>query len=130
VKSAPIKIFFTEWVDKPPPQPYNNVYTFQFLVFQESLMKIQKTNALQVECNNEVYLNTYVSTWSGTCELKFSGYESDGSEYKLNVQLPLDRARALAYELNADLEHYDKQKAKEAKELAEKVSEVEGSEDE
>ncbi len=93
-------------------------------------MKIQKTNALQVECNNEVYLNTYVSTWSGTCELKFSGYESDGSEYKLNVQLPLDRARALAYELNADLEHYDKQKAKEAKELAEKVSEVEGSEDE
>ena len=93
-------------------------------------MKIQKTNALQVECNNEVYLNTYVSTWSGNVELKFSGYESDGSEYKLNVQLPLDRARALANELNADLENYDKQKAEEAKRLAEKVSEVEGSEDE
>ena len=93
-------------------------------------MKIQKTNALQVECNNEVYLNTYVSTWSGNVELKFSGYESDGSEYKLNVQLPLDRARALAKELNDDLENYDKQKAEEAKRLAEKVSEVEGSEDE
>ena len=93
-------------------------------------MKIQKTNALQVECNNEVYLNTYVSTWSGNVELKFSGYESDGSEYKLNVQLPLDKARALANELNADLENYDKQKAEEAKRLAEKVSEVEGSEDE
>ena len=93
-------------------------------------MKIQKTNALQVECNNEVYLNTYVSTWSGNVELKFSGYESDGSEYKLNVQLPLDKARALAKELNDDLENYDKQKAEEAKRLAEKVSEVEGSEDE
>ena len=93
-------------------------------------MKIQKTNALQVECNNEVYLNTYVSTWSGSVELKFSGYESDGSEYKLNVQLPLDKARALAKELNDDLENYDKQKAEEAKRLAEKVSEVEGSEDE
>ena len=75
-------------------------------------------------------LNTYVSTWSGNVELKFSGYESDGSEYKLNVQLPLDRARALAKELNDDLENYDKQKAEEAKRLAEKVSEVEGSEDE
>ena len=94
-------------------------------------MKIQKTNALQVECNNEVYLNTYVSTWSGNVELKFAGYESDGSEYKLNIQLPLDKARALANELNADLENYDKQKAEEvAKQLAEKVAEVEDSEDE
>ena len=41
-------------------------------------MKIQKTNALHVECNNEVYLNTYVSTWSGNVEIKFNGYESDG----------------------------------------------------
>ncbi len=94
-------------------------------------MKIQKTNALQVECNNEVYLNTYVSTWSGNVELKFAGYESDGSEYKLNIQLPLDKARALANELNADLENYDKQKAEEvAKQLAEKVAEVKDSEDE
>ena len=74
-------------------------------------MKIQKTNALQVECNNEVYLNTYVSHWSSNVELKFNGYESDGSEYKLNVVLPLNKARALANELNADLENYDKEQA-------------------
>jgi hypothetical protein len=94
-------------------------------------MKIQKTNALQVECNNEVYLNTYVSTWSGNVELKFNGYESDGSEYKLNIQLPLDKARALAKELTSDLESYDKEMVAKAKrELEDKVSEVEGSEDE
>ena len=94
-------------------------------------MKIQKTNALQVECNNEVYLNTYVSTWSGNVELKFNGYESDGSEYKLNIQLPLDKARALAKELTSDLESYDKEMVAKAKrELDDKVSEVEGSEDE
>ena len=78
-------------------------------------MKIQKTNALQVECNNEVYLNTYVSSWSGNVELKFNGYESDGSEYKLNVVLPLDKARALAKELTTDLENYDKEQAARAK---------------
>ncbi len=78
-------------------------------------MKIQKTNALNVECNNEVYLNTYVSHWSGNVELKFNGYESDGSEYKLNVQLPLDKARALAKELTTDLENYDKEQAEKAR---------------
>ena len=94
-------------------------------------MKIQKTNALNVECNNEVYLNTYVSHWSGNVELKFNGYESDGSEYKLNIQLPLDKARALAKELTSDLESYDKEMVAKAKrELEDKVSEVEGSEDE
>ena len=83
-------------------------------------MKIQKTNALQVECNNEVYLNTYVSTWSGNVELKFSGYESDGSEYKLNVVLPLDKARALSRELATDLKNYDiEQEAKAQRELEE-----------
>ena len=44
-------------------------------------------------------------------ELKFNGYESDGSEYKLNVQMPLDKARALAKELTTDLENYDKEQA-------------------
>jgi len=83
-------------------------------------MKIQKTNALQVECNNEVYLNTYVSHWSSNVELKFNGYESDGSEYKLNVVLPINKARALAAELNTDLENYDKeQEAKRQRELEE-----------
>ena len=75
-------------------------------------MKIQKTNSLTVECNNEVYLNTYVSNWSGSCELKFNGYESDGSEYKLTVQLPLDKARALAKELTQDLENYEQGNAR------------------
>tara|TARA_Y100000004_G_scaffold151508_1_gene174239 strand:- start:885 stop:1145 length:261 start_codon:yes stop_codon:yes gene_type:complete len=75
-------------------------------------MKIQKTNSLTVECNNEVYLNTYVSNWSGSCELKFNGYESDGSEYKLTVQLPLDKARALAKELTQDLENYEQEIAR------------------
>ena len=77
-------------------------------------MKIQKTNALQVECNNEVYLNTYVSSWSGNVEIKFNGYESDGSEYKLTVQLPLDKARALTAELTNDIENYDKEQAAKA----------------
>ena len=78
-------------------------------------MKIQKTNALQVECNNEVYLNTYVSHWSNNVELKFNGYESDGSEYKLNVVLPLDKARALLKELTNDIENFDKEQAAKAK---------------
>ena len=87
-------------------------------------MKLQTVNALNVECNNEVYLNPYVSTWSGNVELKFNGYESDGSEYKLNVQLPLDKARALAKELTTDLESYDKEMAAKAqRELEESTEE-------
>ena len=86
-------------------------------------MKIQKTNALQVECNNEVYLNTYVSHWSNNVELKFNGYESDGSEYKLNVVLPLDKARALAKELSNDLDNYDKEQARKAAEEQEVTDE-------
>ena len=77
-------------------------------------MKIQKTNALNVECGTEVYLNTYVSHWSGNVELKFNGYESDGSEYKLNVVLPLDKARALLKELTNDIENFDKEQAAKA----------------
>ena len=77
-------------------------------------MKIQKTEKIALDYGNEVYLNTYVSHWSSNVELKFNGYESDGSEYKLNVVLPLDKARALANELNADLENYDKEQAAKA----------------
>ena len=77
-------------------------------------MKIAKSNSLNVECNNEVYLNTYVSSWSGSAEIKFAGYESDGSEYKLTIQLPLDKARALSKELSQDLENYDKEQAEKA----------------
>ena len=84
-------------------------------------MKIQKTNALQVECNNEVYLNTYVSHWSNNVELKFNGYETDGSEYKLNVVLPLDKARALLKELTTDIENFDKEQAAKAQREAEEA---------
>ena len=87
-------------------------------------MKIQKTNALQVECNNEVYLNTYVSHWSNNVELKFSGYETDGSEYKLNVVLPLDKARALLKELTTDIENFDKEQAAKAQRELEEQEEV------
>ena len=87
-------------------------------------MKIQKTNTLSVECNNEVYLNTYVSHWSNNVELKFNGYESDGSEYKLNVVLPLDKARALLKELTNDIENFDKEQAAKAqRELEEATDE-------
>ena len=95
----------------------------QLVFFRENRMKIQKVNALNVECNNEVYLNTYVSSWSGNVELKFNGYESDGSEYKLNVQLPLDKARALAKELTTDLENYDKEMAAKARRELEEATE-------
>ena len=84
-------------------------------------MKIQKTNALSVECGTEVYLNTYESHWSGNVELKFNGYESDGSEYKLNVQMPLEKARALAKELTTDLENYDKEQIAKAQREAEEA---------
>ena len=77
-------------------------------------MKIQETRSVALDFGNEVYLNTYVSSWSGNVELKFMDYESDGSEYKLNVQLPLDKARALAVELATDLENYDKEQAAKA----------------
>ena len=87
-------------------------------------MKIQKTNALNVECNNEVYLNTYVSHWSNNVELKFNGYESDGSEYKLNVVLPLDKARALLKELTTDIENFDKEQAAKAQRELEEQEEV------
>ena len=87
-------------------------------------MKIQKTNALQVECNNEVYLNTYVSHWSNNVELKFNGYESDGSEYTLNVVLPLDKARALLKELTTDIENFDKEQAAKAQRELEEQEEV------
>jgi|TARA_R110002020_G_scaffold112294_1_gene258527 hypothetical protein len=84
-------------------------------------MKIQKTHSLALDFGNEVYLNTYVSSWSGNVELKFMDYESDGSEYKMNVTLPLDKARALAKELNEDLQNYDKEQAK-------KIAEAEAEE--
>ena len=84
-------------------------------------MKIQETRSVALDFGNEVYLNTYVSSWSGNVELKFMDYESDGSEYKMNVTLPLDKARALAKELTTDLENYDKEQIAKAQREAEEA---------
>ena len=44
-------------------------------------MKIQKTEKLALDYGNELYINTYVSSWSGNVELKFNDYASDASEH-------------------------------------------------
>ena len=82
-------------------------------------MKIQKTEKLSVEYGNEVYLNTYVSSWSGNVELKFNDYETDSSEHHLVLTLPLNKARALVKELSTDLDNYEKEQARKAAEEAE-----------
>jgi len=82
-------------------------------------MKVQKTEKIALDYGNEVYLNTYVSTWSGNVELKFNDYASDSSEHHLVVTLPLDKARALVTELSTDLDNYDKEQARKAAEAVE-----------
>tara|TARA_R100000322_G_scaffold108722_1_gene69367 strand:- start:545 stop:814 length:270 start_codon:yes stop_codon:yes gene_type:complete len=82
-------------------------------------MKVQKTEKIALDYGNEVYLNTYVSTWSGNVELKFNDYASDSSEHHLVVTLPLDKARALVTELSTDLDNYDKEQARKAAEALE-----------
>ena len=97
-------------------------------------MKVSKTDTTTVNFDNSVYTNTYVSNWSGETELKFSDYRDDGSEYKLNINVPIDTARAILAELQQDIENYDafiaKQEAEKAAELAaKKAEESEESED-
>jgi len=82
-------------------------------------MKLQETKSTAVTFDNSVYTNTYVSNYSGETELKFSDYGDDGSEYKLNVNVPLETARAILAELQQDIESYDAFQAKKAKEKAE-----------
>ena len=86
-------------------------------------MKIQKTEKLSVEYGSEVYLNTYVSSWSGNVELKFNDYETDSSEHHLVLTLPLNKARALVKELSTDLDNYDKEQAAKAVEEQEVADE-------
>ena len=83
-------------------------------------MKVTETKSTAVNFNNSVYTNTYVSNYSGETEIKFSDYRDDGSEYKLNVNVPLETARAILAELQQDIENYDAFQAKQAKEQAEK----------
>ena len=90
-------------------------------------MKVTETKSTAVNFNNSVYTNTYVSNCSGETEIKFSDYRDDGSEYKLNVNVPIETARSILAELQKDIENYDafqaKQEADKAAELAAKKAE-------
>ena len=84
-------------------------------------MKVTETKSTAVNFDNSVYTNTYVSNYSGETEFKFSDYRDDGSEYKLNINVPIDTARAILAELQQDIEGYD---AAQAKKQAEKAAEL------
>ena len=86
-------------------------------------MKIQKTEKLALDYGNEVYINTYVSSWSGNVELKFNDYASDSSEHHLVLTMSLDKARALVKELSTDLDNYDREQANKAAEEQEVTDE-------
>ena len=87
-------------------------------------MKVTETKSIAVNFDNSVYTNTYVSNYSGETELKFSDYRDDGSEYKLNVNVPIETARSILAELQQDIENYDAYQAKkEADKAAELVAE-------
>ena len=93
-------------------------------------MKVSKTDTTTVNFDNSVYTNTYVSNWSGETELKFSDELSDGTEFKLNISVPIETARSILAELQTDIEGYDKHLAKKAEEkAAEKAQESQESED-
>ena len=83
-------------------------------------MKVSETKTTVVNFDNSVYTNTYVSSYNGgETEFKFSDYRDDGSEYKLNINVPIDTARAILAELQQDIENYDAFIAKQAKEKTE-----------
>ena len=86
-------------------------------------MKIQKTEKLALDYGNEVYINTYVSSWSGNVELKLNDYSDEREEHHLIITLPLDKARALAKVLSNDLDNYDKEQARKAAEEQEVTDE-------
>jgi hypothetical protein len=85
-------------------------------------MKLQETKSTVVSFGNEVYTNTYVSNYSGETEFKFSDYGNDGSEFKLNINVPLETARAILAELQQDIDNHDAYQAKKAKEKAEEIA--------
>ena len=91
-------------------------------------MKVTETKTTAVNFDNSVYTNTYVSNYSGETEFKFSDYRDDGSEYKLNINVPIETARAILAELQQDIENYDASQAKKAEEkAAEKAEESQES---
>ena len=91
-------------------------------------MKVTETKSTTVNFDKSVYTNTYVSNYSGETEFKFSDYRDDGSEYKLNINVPIETARAILAELQQDIENYDASQAKKAEEkAAEKAEESQES---
>ena len=98
-------------------------------------MKVTETKSTTVSFDKSVYTNTYVSSYNGgETEFKFSDYRDDGSEYKININVPIETARAILAELQQDIEGYDaaqakKQAEKAAELVAKKAEESEESED-
>tara|TARA_B100000427_G_scaffold217355_1_gene181504 strand:- start:354 stop:635 length:282 start_codon:yes stop_codon:yes gene_type:complete len=86
-------------------------------------MKVTKTDTTAVNFDNSVYTNTYVSNWSGEVEFKFSDEFSDGTEYKLSINVPIETARSILAELQTDIEGYDKYLAEKAEQEAAKKAE-------
>ena len=86
-------------------------------------MKVTEPTSTAVNFDNSVYTNTYVSNYSGETEFKFSDYRDDGSEYKLNINVPIETARAILAELQQDIENYDASQAKKAEEKASEKAE-------
>ena len=98
-------------------------------------MKVTETKSTTVSFDKSVYTNTYVSSYNGgETEFKFSDYRDDGSEYKININVPIETARAILAELQQAIEGYDaaqakKQAEKAAELVAKKAEESEESED-
>ena len=86
-------------------------------------MKVTETKSTTVNFDKSVYTNTYVSNWSGEVEFKFSDEFSDGTEFKLSINVPIETARSILAELQTDIEGYDKHLAQKAEEEAAKAKE-------
>ena len=86
-------------------------------------MKVTETKSTTVSFDKSVYTNTYVSNWSGEVEFKFSDEFSDGTEFKLSINVPIETARSILAELQTDIEGYDKHLAQKAEEEAAKAKE-------
>ena len=86
-------------------------------------MKVTETKSTTVNFDKSVYTNTYVSNWSGEVEFKFSDEFSDGTEFKLSINVPIETARSILAELQPDIEGYHKHLAQKAEEEAAKKAE-------
>jgi|TARA_R110000824_G_scaffold355249_1_gene542399 hypothetical protein len=80
-------------------------------------MEIERTNATVMKFTGGVYSNCYVSSYAKSVEIDFSESDSDGVGQKIELHMPIEKARSLAEELVQDLESYDKQVAEQKAEL-------------